>query len=301
MILALYDGYAPHRESVAVREERGQDFCLEPAARISGRVVTAAGGDPVPGAEVHADLPEPDGLSLIEAAITDETGSFRFTTLPAGSYLVSARKGSMAGTIGKPTDVVSTGQVENVEVAISPGLTIKGTVKSVRGTPIAGARLNVWPRRRGANGPRTSLGVLSDPSGRYTIEGILADDYTAMVWADGHVPEVSKLSVTGNTAHDFVLSEGLTIIGRVIEYESGQPLPGVTVQVRSRTPLPPRVTTDATGGFELHGVPADPLPAVSVDSEQQTHISTMAPPAPVRDGRMDLGTIKLLKVDPNKP
>jgi hypothetical protein len=85
------DGYAPVTESRELYGDQTKDFILQPAARISGRVVSADGRAPVVGAQVavqpRAGGRDPDA----EPVSTDERGEFVINSLPPGTYGVMAR------------------------------------------------------------------------------------------------------------------------------------------------------------------------------------------------------------------
>src|SRR3979490_1434263 len=71
-----------------------QNATPEPAGRMSGRVLTADNGRPVKRARVFitaAELPGGRGV------LTDDTGVFDFTDLPAGRYTLSASKSGFIG------------------------------------------------------------------------------------------------------------------------------------------------------------------------------------------------------------
>jgi S1-C subfamily serine protease len=90
------------------------------------------------------------------------------------------------------------------------------------------------------------------------------------------------------------------VTGQVREYEGGQPLPNVKVTVRQLGAVR-EARTDRSGTFTLEKVPALPSLMVDLSTEPRTHISEWLPVPPARDGRAELGTVRLLKVDPGNP
>src|SRR5712691_9114342 len=61
--------------------------------RINGRVVAAESGDPLRNARVALS----PGTTDIPLVLTDAEGRFSFTSLPSGTYSVSASKSGYAG------------------------------------------------------------------------------------------------------------------------------------------------------------------------------------------------------------
>lgn len=88
--------------------------------RLSGRVVSAAGGDPVPGALVSLEGVDPDlGSTFLGPSVrTDEAGVFEIPRLAPGTYKVSIVREGFAPA--EAALVVRPGGAETLEVPLSP-------------------------------------------------------------------------------------------------------------------------------------------------------------------------------------
>ncbi|HKV08103.1 MAG TPA: carboxypeptidase-like regulatory domain-containing protein, partial [Thermoanaerobaculia bacterium] len=88
--------------------------------RLSGRVVSAAGGDPVPGALVSLEGVDPElGSTFLGPSVrTDEAGSFEIPRLAPGTYKVSVVRERFAPA--ETTLVVRPGGGEVLEVPLTP-------------------------------------------------------------------------------------------------------------------------------------------------------------------------------------
>ncbi len=95
---AFYDEHEDFNTAIVTGE--GQDtehlqFQLAPAAILRG-VITADGGDPVAGANVmlfkSPDASHPgERVMQVDGAISDDTGAYEFSNLPAGQYFVAVK------------------------------------------------------------------------------------------------------------------------------------------------------------------------------------------------------------------
>ena len=254
-VRAMADGYATSIEFFDLSADETKDFRLEPAARISGRVVRAEGGQPVAGAEVRATPTErvPSVMFNAMTAIADESGAFTLGNLVAGSYRVSARKGGLVGQTPQVVSVASGAGTDAVQVAVSQGAVVSGTVKSGAGKPIADARVSLFGRNF-FGGPNDNS-ARSDATGAYRIEGVLPGDFQLNVTADGYGPERGDLSVSGAVTRDFVLPDGVVVSGIVLD-AAGRPAAGAEVEATVRPAgrgafSSDRGKADAEGRFTL--------------------------------------------------
>src|SRR5581483_9556800 len=102
------------------------DFHLDPAGRLSGRVVDKLTSGPVAGAIVRAeaDAPRPHPLETT----TDSRGRFHFTDLNPGQYQLSAGHDTRVGFHSGRVVVTSPGSVAEVTIALEPAFWIGGRV-----------------------------------------------------------------------------------------------------------------------------------------------------------------------------
>ncbi|RME94635.1 MAG: hypothetical protein D6766_05275 [Verrucomicrobia bacterium] len=74
-------------EVVAGAARSGVDFTLERAAVLSGRIVSADTGQPIPNMDLDL-LQAADGVRLDQTVLTDASGAFTITDVPAGQYIL---------------------------------------------------------------------------------------------------------------------------------------------------------------------------------------------------------------------
>ena len=170
-------------------------------ARINGRVITADTGNPIARAQVHVNSP---ALAKPRQAVTDATGRYEITGLPAGRYKVSvSRLGFVAlehGQTrpfepGRDLEVLDGQTIDGVNFALSRGGVITGRVTDHNGEPQAGIGMSalrfVWAPSGARNLERTSFGLFSgivtDDLGQFRIYGLMPGSY---VVAAGTLPGV---------------------------------------------------------------------------------------------------------------
>ncbi len=252
------DGYAPASESIHLAADQTRDFVLQPAARISGRVVSSEGRAPVPGARVSAQRRRGYPGDAPGAVTTDDGGAFLIGSLAPGTYVLTARKEGLLGNLDQPIALGATDAVDDLELVVSATLTMRGRVTSTAGTPVEGARISLAaldePGR--ALGP-PALGF-ADEEGRYVVAGFLPGNHRFTVSASGYGSQAEPISVSADLERDVVLRDTAVITGIVLK-ASGQPAQKVLVQGSVGRSKPgdglSLVTfTDAEGRFVLTGL-----------------------------------------------
>lgn len=221
--------------------------------------------------------PSTPKLEPVANAATDPDGSFRFDDLLPGTYEFSASSTGYATARqrrtlaeGKPTP--------SIDLVLSSGLTIRGTIRDPLGKPVAGARAAAFLERAEKDAPleerllmllqfqdmKTEPGVtaVSDEAGAYTITGLRHDDYRVLVTASGFSPAEKRFVMAGSDGVDFSLAIGGELVGTVVDI-GGKPIAGALVRVFRASgtedliekiqemALPPLEwrETDATGSF----------------------------------------------------
>ena len=162
------------------------DFGLTLGATISGSVIDAQTGLPIPNVQVRAGIDGED----IAWTDTDSNGSFTLTGLPDGVIEVVAER--RRGYLEQRTtfSISGTPPVEGIDFGLRLGATISGiVVDAVTGLPIVDVDINAEPVDDGPGGY-----AQTDFNGRYTMEGLAPGAYSMRVEAhnqgyfDGYYP-----------------------------------------------------------------------------------------------------------------
>ena len=153
-------------------------------AVISGTVRGAGDDKPIARARVVATA---DVLDEPRATITNSDGTYSFTDLPAGAYIVSAtRTGFAAQAYGQARVItgtpitVATGQhVANIDLSLTPGAVIVGRILDEDGSPFAGAVVEALVTRveGGSNMLFSIASSQTDDRGEFRLFGLGPGEY----------------------------------------------------------------------------------------------------------------------------
>ena len=169
-------------------------------AAISGRVVDALTGVPIPGARVSV-------TGKYQYVVTDNEGRFAFPNLTAGDYTVAAgASGYMSGSYGQPysginqpvprigdrnrsfSTVLTLAPGEHhapIALALWPLAAAEGRVVDEVGQPVVNVRVEAWPRRFVSGKPivDSSLAGIAytDDRGEFRISQLVPGDYVFVV------------------------------------------------------------------------------------------------------------------------
>jgi protocatechuate 3,4-dioxygenase beta subunit len=199
------------------------------------------------------------------SAVTDAEGRYRLTNVAPGKYRVSVfapaqvvegERDSL--TSGKIVNVAEGDNVEDVDFSLTRGVVITGKVTDEKDRPVIAAPVKAY--NLGADGRRRSAASLSlafvrwdtDDRGIYRIFGLEAGRYLvvadigfggstdhgylrtfhpdAVEEAQARVVEVKSGEEAANIDIKVAsMAKGYVVTGRVVEAETGEPIPGVTV------------------------------------------------------------------------
>jgi hypothetical protein len=246
-------------------------------ASLRGRVV-GPGGRPVPGAGVVAIPLRVDPKDVGKAmqavhprAIASAKGEFVIEGLFGEEVeLLAWAPGYQPATAPAPPGSA------NVQVTLSEGEVIEGRILRPDGTPFQGqyvsvypsdapmqAKLQDWQTRGGqswnAVGGWRLLSAQTDGGGAFRLRGLPAGAYDLNLQAGDAVAPPTRLQ-TGGGSVTVRLEQGFAVTGRVTD-RRGQPVPPeiVWISANSGGRWVGSTRPDATGRFELRGVPAGPV------------------------------------------
>ena len=148
--------------------------------RIAGRVVTVAGGRPVRRARVSISGGDPAGG---RATLTDDSGAFELTALPAGRYTLNVAKTGYVSIsygqrrplqAGTPLQLAEGQDLKGLDMRLPLGSVISGHVFDETGEPMPGTMVRVMMYRY-AQGNRQLVPAgngQTDDRGQYRIWGL---------------------------------------------------------------------------------------------------------------------------------
>jgi len=173
------EGYAPARDRLFLSGAQNRRYKLNPAARLTGRVLDRQSNEPVAGASVWLRLDRLESF-VDRDATSDGQGRFSFDDLTAGGYVVLARSAHRIG-LARTVTVGVAQTVDGVDVFIERGRAIRGTVVDGSGKALEGIR--VMAGRADPPFERPVL-VKSDAKGAFSLEGLLPAKYRVSGWAE---------------------------------------------------------------------------------------------------------------------
>lgn len=227
----------PSTSSVSVVEGQTETchFTLQTGGTISGYVRDNL-GNPVGGVTV-AQYPY---LSQ-----TDSTGWYALTTLPEGTYSLTASKISWTSVTNSGV-VAENDQTTTSNFTLQRG-TITGTVTSSGGVPLSGVTISTT-----VGGYSTTTG----DSGTYSISDVMPGGYSIIASKDGWLPQTKSISVTGGqtTASNFTLTAAGVVSGFVTD-SAGLPISGASLTT-TYSHNTYTATSDSTGHYRMSNMVA---------------------------------------------
>ncbi|HEX4443674.1 MAG TPA: carboxypeptidase regulatory-like domain-containing protein [Galbitalea sp.] len=250
----------------------GYDAHLAVGASISGTVDSTDGtGVGVAGVQVLAN--SNDGLGT--SAVTDESGDYTISGLPAdtyqvqfapsGNYLPQWWDNQPTEDTAKAITVTSGDSVTGINATLVAGATISGTVTDISGNPVANVNVTATTPDGQSN-----EGASTDESGNYSISGLSSGKYTVQFqptagnlvgqyWSDQPTSATANvINVANGDAVDNIdaqLAAGATISGTVSS--AAGPLKNATVGAFPTDGDPNdggSATTDAHGKYTIVGL-----------------------------------------------
>jgi RNA polymerase sigma factor (sigma-70 family) len=230
-------GYARRLIAPIGTDFDNQVFELTPAAILTGTVRTED-GKPIAEARVECAV---KGLVFPEVT-TDTEGRYLIEDLPAGKAEVRMDRRSAASFMQqKPQTAVLIAGESSTADFIESGGSISGKVTTRKGEPIPDARVLV-KSTTDIRQPTIVLAV--DSEGMYRLGGVPPGIYDVRVEVPGRsadLPEGAQKQVvveSDESVCNFSLNPSnpiCVVIGRVTDRRTGNPVPGVKVELRERT------------------------------------------------------------------
>ncbi len=131
------------------------------SASLSGRVINSVTGAGVAGAEVSAWI---NDRGHAPETMTDDTGAFRFSGIPDGSYSVMAMKDGFFPAQSSFASPVRVSGDTRFDLKMTPNATMRGRVLDPQGKPAAGVSVKFGP-------PSVPVSV-TDEKGEFVFEDV---------------------------------------------------------------------------------------------------------------------------------
>jgi hypothetical protein len=175
---------------IAAQQSRVGSPPPQPGFVIAGTVISAADGQPLSRADVV--LSSSSDRDLRQTAATGTDGRFSFSQLPAGKYVLAARRQGFVGQGYQQHGSFFTGiavgpalPVPNLLVRLQPEAVISGKVVDEAGDPVREASVILFYRslQDGLWATRTANSVPTDDQGSYHFGGLSSGRYFVAVTA----------------------------------------------------------------------------------------------------------------------
>lgn len=231
-------------------------------ATIKGKTVDEQGA-PIPDVLVTAypqDKPGEDAPPRATVfATSGPDGAFTLEGVDKKPYVLVADENDRS-PMHKP-DVM--GGTQDVTLTLEAGLPLAGDVVDSSEKPVSSYTLLVT-KREGLIRQAVTTRSIIDPRGHFSVR-VGKGDYELLVSASGWAPSAPVAVSAGTTDAKVKLASGATLVGSVVDADTGTPLPYARITREgagggaSAQPANAGVVTRADGTFELTGIPAGPF------------------------------------------
>lgn len=226
------------------------DVELAAGGSVSGRVVDADTGAPIVGARVLAHVDAPPGWESVgSGGLPPGPGQFVIDGLPPVPITLQVRAPQGSNHLGQwfdgagffgEADPVPPGTT-GIVVRLREGAEVRGVVRDDEGGAVAGAAVTII-----GCPALCPMSALTDDTGLYRINGVppgtglrayadaaaegLLDRWYA---APGQLRDSTFDLAAGQVRSDldFALTAGAVVVGRVLDAQTGQALPGVSIEL----------------------------------------------------------------------
>ena len=243
-----------------VRSAGPAPAALAPNGAFAGRVVSAADGSPVPGAqltfaraeEASSVSAQPDGTFWFEARVAGRW-SLAAVTAPGFLPFAPAWGASPVSLEARAGEIV-----RGLTITLVPEVSYRGRVVDEHDAPVAGAEVRIL----GEPGSDAVVPLrdrfTSGPDGGFSFAA--PEDVVLEARKAGFAPARGRVDYTVRVTGQLTLrltrpSAGLLAIEGIVEDSAGTPLPGASVTAQARASRDATVVrTAADGTFKLDGL-----------------------------------------------
>ncbi len=276
-VQAAKQGYTSETVKDVAGGTANLEIVLKRHGQITGRVVAPDGRPPGPGGTVKAkQLKEESLLETVQrmavqaqnqnpGAPVNNDGTFTVEA-PAGRVELFAAVPGFAPGRSRPITVAPGETYTGIEIRLTAGAVLHGTVMLADGAPVAGAVVSasiakedgtenmfekILPQFFAKGGNRAT----TDEKGRYEIAHLPEGKYTVSATHADYAPSDAVTVTAGPDqivrVQRLLLSRGGAIAGKVVEDDAGKP--GIMIQLISDGPIT-QAFSDAQGRFRFEGL-----------------------------------------------
>ncbi|MBV8517222.1 MAG: carboxypeptidase regulatory-like domain-containing protein [Acidobacteria bacterium] len=235
-----------------------RDFTIDlPAGtRVSGRVIDKTSRKPLTTFQAGLSVSRGGGGMMMVAppmlqSFTSDDGSFTLDNVPAGAVNLTAQ--APGYTSGRTTVTVEEGKpLDNVELALEPGVRLTGKVTGPDGAPVSDVTVRVAfsPERGMRNGPNDRRAT-TDANGEYVLDSLDAGTETIEFTHPKYLATRQDVELKGtDTRLDAQLSAGLRVSGVVVT-DNGAPAADADVEAMAAGGSNRSTRADANGAFSF--------------------------------------------------
>jgi protocatechuate 3,4-dioxygenase beta subunit len=220
------------------------------SATLAGRIYDE-GGEPLEGAIVSL---AGSGFWPARSVRSGADGRFHWPDIPAGIYELRASRG---GLVAPPVEglILDAGARRAFGIQLAKGWTLAGQVMDAHtGRPIRDAEVTIATGVLGLHTRRTQ----SNERGRFELAGIVGDEHSLYVGADGYVAAGPLRHSAAEESMTVRLERASTIEGRIVD-ERGWAIEGALVRAFGEGHLRAAVS----GTSDSLGVTSGPVPPIS--------------------------------------
>lgn len=186
-------------------QSSGPQQAPQPVGSLSGRVVDAVTSEPV--REANVMLYGFGAGAGVRSVMTDASGQFLASELPAGTYHVQALHQNYPGPLGLPqggvpAEVLPGKEAKGITVSLSPPGVISGRVLDDGGEPLANCSLMLLQSQMGRVPVQSSAFGQTNDKGEFRLAPVAPDRYVLQAKCQEVLPAENLLSIVGPDGFD---------------------------------------------------------------------------------------------------
>ncbi len=188
-------------------------------------------------------------------------GSFEITELPPWAVVVRASAKDFAPAFSKSVRV-EPGQARNIDIGLTAGCSLEGTVKNADGQPLPFVFIDAESRVQTGGTSELSMDTSnraeSDENGHFRLEHTPMGRIAIRGYDNEHAPSTVLVDIndcSNAKPIEIVMTDGGAITG-VARGSDGEPLPGARITASQRAIGFVNTIADEAGQFRLESIPA---------------------------------------------